>query len=209
MFSARCHFLGIYLYSDSRFFLVIIFFFTLAIGVFLSEYERRDIQIPQKPLTLRKWQFDRKLSTLVFIIIIGFTPNYLAMPYGLGLTHIESRFGWTGMMEVFETISDSDALVLADRAREFTWLTDIPSVRVSLLDYYYTTARTLEVVMLFSQLYNITHFLMDSFTLAQCRTMGELLTYPLEVNTSFMIDIKSVSLLNGLNHSGYSMFSRL
>ncbi|MGV9169623.1 MAG: hypothetical protein ACOC38_06770 [Promethearchaeia archaeon] len=125
--------LFIYLYSDSRFFLSIVFLMIIgAAYAFSKKTPIRTLSPAQQEIVGGKKSLNKKKAIIAILLIIGFVPGYLAIPSGLNLVRYEERYGWSDLDEIVSQISSEDTRYLLDRAREFSWFTGRPSATLDL-----------------------------------------------------------------------------
>ena len=179
-----------YIYSDSRFFLSISLMVIIALGSVFSwfgPYERTHE-------TTGWGRIRRKLSkrplTVALLIMIGFSPGYLAIPSGLALVNMTERYGWDGLADAVAGLEDADSVFMVDRTTEFVWLTNRHAASFWFLEEGMPLADALRRLMSESLAYNASYFIMDYFTYARWRTLYSLLSvsvikgHPLLLDTS-------------------------
>ncbi len=195
--------LPIYVYSDSRFFLSIILVMILSLGGVLSRIDfaikEKSVQGSWLPPTIRK---KRNAIILLSLIVVGFIPNYLAMPVGLDLIRIEQRYGWSGLSNQVDDLGTTSSLFLVDRAREFSWLTRRSSATLFLSTSDNTTAKALARITLMVDSLGVDYLVMDGYTLARWGTMHSLLSTSISIGGAVLLDMFILSELEDLNVTG-------
>jgi hypothetical protein len=195
--------LPVYVYSDSRFFLSIILVMIFSLGGVLSRIDfaikERSVQCSWLPLTIRK---KRSAIILLGLIVVGFIPNYLAMPVGLDLIRIEQRYGWSGLSNQVDDLGAASSLFLVDRAREFSWLTQRSSAYLLLSTSDNTTAKGLARITPMVDALGADYLVIDGYTLARWGIMHSLLRASLSIGGAVLLDVSILSEIEDLNVTG-------
>ncbi len=192
-----------YIYSDSRFFLFATILFIMSLGPYFAFRESvegtNDISgPPSKMMSKRR----RRALMLVAIIAVGYLPGYVAIPYGLDITNIEQRYTWQNLTAIVSQTGSISAVYLADRGREFTWLTGRHSAILSFSRVGLPTANANNEIIALAKQYNASYLVVDPFTIAHWQTIRELLEYPIAVGASLPLWTNTTSIPDSGNHTG-------
>jgi hypothetical protein len=176
-----------YLYSDSRYFLLISVMLTFTAGFYLKRV------FDLNELRMNKRFFNRRLQTtfILGVILIGFVPGYLAIPSGIALVDYEDRYGWNGLLVMTDALS-TNTLVLADRAREFTWMTGLGSYMMDLGSIGLPNINASKALLYQVMKSSVDYVLVDDYTMAHWQTLDYLYTPMLKTGSSVLFNISAV-----------------
>jgi len=179
-----------YLFSDSRFFLSLVSVSMPVVSYTLYGFFERDysemmaISFGRRLLYGKNFKIVVVLSTIICLLF-----PYSQVPLGVSTITPELRYGWVNFPESVVEVATPTDVIICDRATEMAWLTGLRTV-YPLFSVGDTLPSSLERLMsLFSQ-YHANHFVMDSYTLARWKTLGELLYVPLSVGGAIPIGIE-------------------
>jgi len=192
-----------YLYSDSRFFLLLTMLFVISLGAFFAAESSEPntnstLELPAAFLPKRR----RRALVLASIILVGFVPSYLAIPYGLDLVNIEKRYAWQDLPDIVSQISGIDSVYLADRGREFSWFTGRRSAILSFSQAGLPLANASKQLAALAHQFKASYLLVDPYTVAHWRTISELLDYPIAVGSSIPLLTNTVLIPESENITG-------
>lgn len=193
----------IYLYSDSRFFLFIALVFVLSMGGFFMKLGSAESADDTPHLRNRiAGRGQKRVSFIVCLIVIGFIPGYLATPSGFSLIDMEERYGWKNLPEVLSSVGTQESIFLADRVREFAWLTNRLAAYLSLSerDLNYIDASA-EILSLTSS-YSTDYLIVDGHTVAKWGTLDFLLLDPVSIGAAAILNLSQVAEIRFLNNTG-------
>jgi hypothetical protein len=178
----------IYLYSDSRFFLLISLMFISSAAGYISHVFRHvedaiDIQSSKKRDILRM-----RSRLLALIIILGLIPSYMLLPTGLTLINMEDRYGWKDLSSIINPLGNENTIFLANRVREFSWFT---GRRCGFLKFSAEGLSNLNASLEMAALgtnFSAQYLLMDGYTITKWQTLEFLLLNPFSVGESINLN---------------------
>jgi len=173
---------AIYVYSDSRFFLLFALGAFVAIGAYIAS---RWSELPSDPpVDVSRSPRLRRRHLILLAVVIGCVPGYILFPVGTELVNIEARYGWNGLPEEVDHLGNADTRFLADRAREFSWLTGRHSVILTFTQVDLPFANASKELGQLAEEFNANYVMVDIYTVAHWRTLSELLEYPIAMGSS-------------------------
>ncbi len=195
--------LPVYLYSDSRFFLFVVLTTVIALGAWFEGYTSAGIIEPAVEKTTSLWKkCHRRSLVLAIVILVGFAPSYLMIPSGLALIDIEERYGWRELPVIVDLIDSDEAVVLADRAREFSWFTGKKSVVLEFSEVSLPSANASRELISLMTRFGANYLLVDDYTMTHWRTLQFLLQEPLAVGSTLLLDYSQIEHMENVNGTG-------
>lgn len=175
----------IYFYSDSRFFILAVLLFIFAAGEFFRRLSAtHQIHIPRIGQLRRGTVAVLTLSA----IVIGFIPAYQMYPSGLSLIHMEDRYGWDGFQAIVEDLGDEDSIFLANRVREFSWLTGRKCVFLAFTDTALPNSNATSEIMSLTGEFSVDFLIIDMYTTTRWQTLIFLLHQSMEIGDSVLLN---------------------
>ncbi len=212
----------LYIYSDSRYFLFIVFMLLPPLAAVLAE-----IHNPTGKFVSaigQNWTRRKRNAILIGFIAVGLGPQIVAIPTGLDLIAIEDRYGWNGLVIEVVGIQPENSMFLADRAREFSWLTNRSSVVLEFSNADLPLINSTSELLRQAARYSSVYLLVDEYTTNKWRFLAFLLDYNLTIQTYLplnltgMLNIENVTEIYGVEslklvaqtpEDEHSRFSRL
>ncbi|MFW9850134.1 MAG: hypothetical protein ACFFF4_13435, partial [Candidatus Thorarchaeota archaeon] len=195
--------LPIYYFSDSRFFLFISLNLMIPTMAVAAQIKR------SVPLAVRMRSISSKFDTIqtksfgvVILVSMTLGIGYLVIPSGLIQINFESRYGWTGLQTTIDEIGEVDSVFIVDRASEFAWLVNRPTVQLHFSGIGLVTRTTLAGLNLQATRYDAQYFIMDSFTQARWDSLYVLLDAQLSHGDSVVLEPWRLAQLDLLNETG-------
>lgn len=173
----------IYLFSDSRFFLSIVFLIITALGGYFSRVSPLLGSGTRPFLGGRRWLIMDRKGILALLILLGFVPGFLMIPGGFALIQFEQRYEWDGLRESVLDIGDADSLFLVDRATEFSWMTGRLSAHMILTRSGLASNAALANLGLQMEELGCNYLVVDAFTIARWDTLHGLLNVPISMGS--------------------------
>lgn len=181
-----------YLFSDSRFFLFITLMGILASGEFLDAVGSKNgaVKETESPSV---FMHRRKAKLVVFLLILGMIPGYLAVPSGVGLTQFETKYGWSGLKEVVAGIGNEDSIFLVDRAREFSWYTSRCSMVLEYSDEHLPDIQANNETMQLASEGDTEYIVIDDYFVARWQTLNHLYQSELNINDRVILETSGLA----------------
>jgi len=182
-----------YIYSDSRFFVSIIYLLTLSTGSYFAKYLSWEPPSTYKnPSRIKITTAKRRLMVIGIILLIGFIPGYIVIPTGLNLITSEQRYGWGNLNDELSDYSESESVFIVDRAPEFSWFTGFKSAEIKFVRINLPSHHALERVFDRASQYDAKYFLLDGYTVARWGTLSTLLHLPFEIDSKLPIYLSQI-----------------
>ncbi len=182
-----------YLYSDGRFFLFIILCPILIVGGVLRS---KNILVA-RVCSIKTLRSERRChyyrpTTVFLLLCLGLVPGYAMIPSGLSLVDIKTRYGWDKIQDLTKDINHENPIFLVDRAREFSWCTSRLSVAFSLPQQGIPNVYALDQLLETVKTYNVTHVIIDRYTIAHWQTLYCLYWDKMTVNTQIPLNASAI-----------------
>ena len=104
-------------------------------------------------------------------MLVGFLLSHATIPSGVALINHEERDSWSSLSEAAGAIAERDAVFIADRSTEFSWLTNRQSAKLRFSGRYLPPAGALSNLATQSVQLGASNFIMDAFTGARRGTL--------------------------------------
>lgn len=177
-----------YIYSDSRFFLLITLCFIIFIGSYFTRFDLTIFSFPINRKVISTHNDEKRLVLVLGIIGILFLPGFMVYPMGIALIDARNRYGWQNIDNILTSIGNADSIFLVDRAREFTWITGRKSVVLDLSQINLDIINASNSIIKLSDTFKTQYFLVDEYTIAHWRTLDYLMTKSLSMGDSLILD---------------------
>ncbi|TXT54866.1 MAG: membrane protein of unknown function [Candidatus Thorarchaeota archaeon] len=185
-----------YIYSDSRFFILMSTLMVFIACSYLRSIEVPEISSIELSLHFLSRENNRKILGVCLISMVGFIPGFLMMPTGYDLIQLEKRYGWAGIEDAIEQIGNEDTKFLVDRAREFAWITHRQTVVLELTKAGLTDAEAEQQILQLVNRFNVEYLVIDRITVARWGVFESLLFDAMEINSSIPLDYAPASQIN-------------
>ncbi|MHA2064876.1 MAG: hypothetical protein ACXABY_10925, partial [Candidatus Thorarchaeota archaeon] len=180
----------VYIYSDSRFFLSLSLLGLIASSRYFGLHTSASTVSPSR-MTLRRLVTDRRMRRqyVAFIVVaIGLIPSFAAIPTGLTLINATQRYAWVGIGPGTQLLGDTGTIFLADRAREFSWITGRRSAELRLSGKGIPNSQALLNLHQSAARFGADYVLVDLYTIARWRTLDVLFVQSYELGDSIPLD---------------------
>jgi hypothetical protein len=131
----------------------------------------------------------RKPKIVSLLIIIGFIPGFLGMPFGLSLIDIRTRYGWEGLPDVVNELDIVDERILVDRAREAAWYLDVRTAVLELSSIGLPFLNSSTEILELADEFETDYLLADDYTLAHWETLDYLLYESILPEDSLLLNV--------------------
>lgn len=181
-----------YFYSDSRFFISMVTVVIVSAGGAIQRISDFNSTRLIEEKNRRSPLQGKQLVSLgvLFVVVASFLPNYALIPAGLELTSYEARYGWVNLGEEVKQTGYEEAVFIVDRTTEFSWLTNMPSVKLRLTGRGVSLSRALSNIRSQSNRYNASYIILDEYTVAYWKTFEQILHNPLLLGNGIPLNIQ-------------------
>ena len=178
----------LYFYSNSRFFISLVLFILMASGgVFQKIPDSWNIKRKYGNIHQKFFSGRKKIKYAIgLILVVNLLPNYAPIPPSLELANFESRFGWVNLGPIVRGTTDENAIFIADRCTEFSWLTARKTIRpgIPISLPLFGALSSLETRALE---FDARYFVLDGYTVVYYKTFDTILQFPLDVGGAIPI----------------------
>ena len=181
---------AMYLYSDSRFFLLFALGAFVAVGAYVAS---KWLELPVgSHVDVSRQPRLRRRHLALLVVAIGCVPGYILFPVGTDLVNIRESYGWTDIDGKSDLLGNDSTVFLVDRAREFAWITGRKTAVFWLSATNLSYSRAGEEIIALASRFSTQYLIVDTYTRSHWGVMQYLygdelpLGYPFLLNVSFL-----------------------
>ncbi|MHA2425363.1 MAG: glycosyltransferase family 39 protein [Candidatus Thorarchaeota archaeon] len=179
-----------YIYSDSRFFLLVTLMLLIAAGATFSSSSIIPNQTYNFASVISK--NGKRVKVITLLIMIGFIPGYAAIPFGLSQISISERYGWSDLDLLLADVPNPGSVIIVDRAREFHWSTGYAAVSLVLSEIGLSEVDSAQEILNLSSRYDAQYILFDAYTISHWRTLDYLWLDTIDLDSLMPFNITQI-----------------